>query len=120
MVDSGKNSQKKYGRLILVIVNILLILAAVFSSLIYSDHIRKEKTQMEVDAFCSTIEGMKQVSVRYLEMEKGYAANLADYIESQNMTMDEALEYIKESNSQKDRYAHQVVNNFNEYYPNNF
>ena len=54
-----KNSQKKYGRLILVIVNILLILAAVFSSLIYSDHIRKEKTQMEVDAFCSTIEGMK-------------------------------------------------------------
>lgn len=34
--------------------------------------------------------------------------------------MDEALEYIKESNSQKDRYAHQVVNNFNEYYPNNF
>ena len=53
-------------------------------------------------------------------MEKGYAANWADYIESQNMTMDEALEYIKESNSQKDRYAHQVVNNFNEYYPNNF
>lgn len=59
MVDMVKNSQKKYGRLILVIVNILLILAAVFSSLIYSDHIRKEKTQMEVDAFCSTIEGMK-------------------------------------------------------------
>ena len=58
MVDMVKNSQKKYGRLILVIVNILLILAAVFSSLIYSDHIRKEKTQMEVDAFCSTIEGM--------------------------------------------------------------
>ena len=108
MVDMVKNSQKKYGRLILVIVNILLILAAVFSSLIYSDHIRKEKTQMEVDAFCSTIEGMKQVSVRYLEMEKGYAANWADYIESQNMTMDEALEYIKESNSQKDRYAHIV------------
>ena len=108
MVDMVKNSQKKYGRLILVIVNILLILAAVFSSLIYSDHIRKEKIQMEVDAFCSTIEGMKQVSVRYLEMEKGYVANWADYIESQNMTMDEALEYIKESNSQKDRYAHIV------------
>lgn len=35
MVDMVKNSQKKYGRLILVIVNILLILAAVFSSLIY-------------------------------------------------------------------------------------
>lgn len=28
MVDMVKNSQKKYGRLILVIVNILLILAA--------------------------------------------------------------------------------------------
>lgn len=108
MVDIVKNSQRKYGRLILGIVNILLILAAVFSSMIYSDHIREEKTQMEVDAFCSTIEGMKQVSARYLEMEKGYATNWADYIESQNMTMDEALEYIKESNSQKDRYAHIV------------
>lgn len=64
--------------------------------------------QMEIDAFCSTMEGMKQVSVNYLEMEKGYADNWADYIERQNLTLNEALDYIKESNSQKDRYAHIV------------
>ncbi len=101
-----KNSQKKYGRIVLVIINILLILAAVFSSLFYSDYVRKEKIQMEIDSFCSTMEGMKQVSVNYLEMEKGYADNWADYIERQNLTLDEALDYIRESNSQKDRYAH--------------
>ena len=103
-----KNSQKRFGRIILVIINILLILAAVLSSLVYSDHIRNEKTQMQIDAFCSTMEGMKQVSGNYLEMEKGYAENWANYIERQNMTMDEALDYIKNSNSQKDRYAHIV------------
>lgn len=41
-------------------------------------------------------------------MEKGYAENWANYIERQNMTMDEALDYIKNSNSQKDRHAHIV------------
>ena len=52
-----KNSQKRFGR---------IILAAVLSSLVYSDHIRNEKTQMQIDAFCSTMEGMKQVSGNYL------------------------------------------------------
>ena len=103
-----KNSQKRFGRIILVIINILLILAAVLSSLVYSDHIRNEKTQMQIDAFCSTMEGMKQVSGNYLKMEKGYAENWANYIERQNMTMGEALDYIKNSNSQKDRHAHIV------------
>ena len=84
-----KNSQKRFGRIILVIINILLILAAVLSSLVYSDHIGNEKTQMQIDAFCSTMEGMKQVSGNYLKM-------------------DEALDYIKNSNSQKDRHAHIV------------
>lgn len=61
MKNMIKNSQKRFGRIILVIINILLILAAVLSSLVYSDHIRNEKTQMQIDAFCSTMEGMKQV-----------------------------------------------------------
>ena len=108
MADVAKTSRKKQGKVILSIVNILLILVAIISSLIYSDYVREEKIQMAVEAFCSTVEGMKQVSARYLEMEKGYAGNWADYIESRHMTMDEALEYIKESNSQKDRYAHIV------------
>ena len=103
-----KNSQRKYGKIVLTIFNILLILAAVFSSLSYSAYVRKEKMQMEIDAFCSTMEGMKQVSGNYLEMEKGYADNWASFIESQNMTLDEALTYIRDSNSQKDRYAHIV------------
>ena len=50
MVDMVKNSQKKYGRLILVIVNILLILAAVFSSLIYE--IPDNRRTDQCDGFC--------------------------------------------------------------------
>lgn len=46
---------------------------------------------MEIDAFCSTMEGMKQVSRNYLEMEKAYATNWAAYIEDKNMSRDEVL-----------------------------
>lgn len=63
---------------------------------------------MEIDAFCSTMEGMKQVSRNYLEMEKAYATNWVAYIEDKNMSRDEVLAYIRETNSQKDRYAHIV------------
>lgn len=88
-----KNSQKRFGRIILVIINILLILAAVLSSLVYSDHIRNEKTQMQIDAFCSTMEGMKQVSGNYLKMEKGYAENWANSMKAYNF-----LEFIRSYN----------------------
>ena len=76
-----------------VIINILLILAAVLSSLVYSDHIRNEKTQMQIDAFCSTMEGMKQVSGNYLKMEKGYAENWANSMKAYNF-----LEFIRSYN----------------------
>ena len=71
-----KNSQKRFGRIILVIINILLILAAVLSSLVYSDHIRNEKTQMQIDAFCSTMEGMMQVSGNLSEDGEGICREL--------------------------------------------
>ena len=105
IVEGSKN---KLIKMILVVFNILLIFTAVLSSLNYSNHVRNEKMQMEIDAFCSTMEGMKQVSANYLNMEKGYAENWASYIKSQNMDMQEALAYIRENNAQKDRYAHIV------------
>ena len=108
MKEVVQGSQKKVVKIIMVMVNIMLIFTAVFSSLHYSNRVREEKMQMEIDAFCSTMEGMKQVSRNYLEMEKAYAANWAAYIEDKKMTRDEALAYIRETNSQKDRYAHIV------------
>ena len=50
----------------------------------------------------------KQVSENYLSTEKGYADDWAAYIASCHMTAEEALDYIRTTNTQEDRAAHLV------------
>ena len=54
------------------------------------------------------VESTKQVSENYLSTEKGYADNWAAYIASCHMTAEEALDYIRTTNTQEDRAAHLV------------
>ena len=104
--DVEKNtSAVKY---ILVMANIILILISIGFSWGYSQNLKKEQKAAKLDAFCATIESMKQVSDNYLRMELGYAKDWAQYIERNDMTIDEALDYINASNHQEDRYAHIV------------
>lgn len=93
---------------ILVLANIILILISIVFSWAYSQNLRKEQKAVKLDAFCATIESMKQVSDNYLRMELGYAKDWAQYIERNDMTIEEALNYINASNHQEDRYAHIV------------
>lgn len=87
---------------ILLFCNIILILGSVLSVFIYSENFRKENRKMQMETFSSTIESMKKVSENYLYTERGYADNWAEYITDQNMSEDEALEYIRSTNTQKD------------------
>ncbi|WP_455500365.1 hybrid sensor histidine kinase/response regulator [Gemmiger sp.] len=63
---------------------------------------------MKQDAFFTTVESMKQVSENYFYTEQGYVNDWKSYIESQHMTEEEALEFIRATNSQQDRAAHIV------------
>lgn len=49
------------------------------------------------------VESMKQVSENYLSTEKGYADDWAAYIASCHMTAEEALDYIRTTNTQENR-----------------
>lgn len=84
-------------RNILILGNILLILVAITFVLYYATDVRRDREDMERDTFTSTVETMKQISVRYLDTERQSAENWAAYIENQQMTMDEALAYIQAS-----------------------
>ena len=96
------------GKLILGAINFILIVTAIISSLFYSNYMKKRQVDVEVDAFCNTVESMKQVARNYLELERGYVIDWAKYIEEQNYTMDEALDYIRKTNGRSDRYANIV------------
>lgn len=54
------------------------------------------------------VESTKQVSENYLSTEKGYADDWAAYIASCHMTAEEALDYIRTTNTQEERAAHLV------------
>lgn len=103
--DMQKDSLR---RAVLLICNLVMILIAGILAVLYSENFRKENSRLQMENFCTAIESMKQLSESYLYTEKGYVDDWAQYITRKNMTMDEALEYIRTANTQEDRYAHIV------------
>lgn len=100
----GMSSKK----MMILLCNVLLVVATLISVLLYSSHLEKQQQQTKLDSFISAVESMKQISENYLATEEIFAKNWANYIENNNMSMDEALNYIKLANTQSDRFAHIV------------
>lgn len=50
----------------------------------------------------------KQVSQNYLDNERGYVKNWAHYISEHDMTLEEALEFLRGINTNRERFAHIV------------
>ncbi len=96
------------SRAALLLCNIILIAGMIVAAVVYSRVITRQRNNLRKDAFCTTVESMKQVSENYFVTEKGYVNNWSQYISSQHMTMDEALEFIRTINTQPDRVAHIV------------
>ena len=48
----------------------------------------------------------KQVSQNYLDSERGYVENWAAYILEHDMTLEEALEFLRGINTNRERFAH--------------
>ena len=92
----------------LIFCNIILVLGMICAAVIYSHTFTRQKNTLQRETFCNTVEALKQVSQNYLETEKGYADDWAAYIEAQHMTAEEALEYIRTTNTQENRTAHLV------------
>lgn len=93
---------------LLVLVNLFLILDMVAIAVIYSRTVLAQRNQMRRDSFCTMTESMKKVSENYLNTEKGYVDDWAAYISARHMTAEEALDYIRTTNTHTDRAAHLV------------
>lgn len=115
-----KNKENK-TKLILIICNIMLILLTVTAAGIYSRHIYQTQQETKEAGFTRMVESMKQVSRNYLDSERGYAKELAQYMYSQNMTLEEALDFLRSINTSKDRLIHIVdmdtYEAYSSYYP---
>ena len=108
MEKADVNKKYRVLKLFVIPYNLILIAAILFVLFAYSDKIDTKQRSTALKSFCTTVESMKQISLNYLETERGYVSDWAEYIESQQMNIEEAVDYMQMANSHKDRYAHLV------------
>ena len=115
-----KKGDKKV-KLLLLICNTILIAGMLIATIFYSRQINTNQKEAKTDDFIKTIESMKLVSTNYLNSERGYVQNWAHYISEENMTLDDALEFLRTINTNSERFAHIIdmdtFKAYSSYYP---
>lgn len=102
------NHTEKGYKIALWISNVLLMLLAVTASVIYAHNVRASQVQAKKQDFITTVESMKSVSQNYLDSERGYVEDWAACINGQQMTLPEALDFLRHINTNPARYIHIV------------
>ena len=81
----------------LLLVNLLLILGIIIYVFLYSRNERQTVLKNEVDTFLEMTVAMERVTANYLETEQGICDAWARYINSEDMTIEEAISFVKAS-----------------------
>ncbi len=82
---------------IVVFINVIIISAMLIFVVLYSRSENKESFQNRIDQFENTTVTLEQVTENYLEGEQRICDVWARYINSKNLTIDEAADYIRAS-----------------------
>lgn len=107
-MEALNQGKKRMNKFVLILCNIALVAIAVFFTVWYSNNVKSSQEQLRLENFCTTVDTMRQISERNLSRELSDAASWASYIEQAQMTMEEAMDYIRAANSQEDCEAHFV------------
>ena len=92
----------------IVMVNVALMGAILAFVTLYSSHERKENYQTQVEHFVNTTIAMERVTGNYLEGEQGICDNWAQYINSQDLTLEEAAAYVRATHVNATTSAHLI------------
>ena len=92
----------------IVIANIALMSAILVFVALYSNYERKGNYRSRVDHFVNATVAMEQVTGNYLEGEQGICDNWAQYINNQDLTLEEAAAYIRATHVTVDVSSHLI------------
>lgn len=95
-------------RIWIIIVNILIMTAMLTFVVIYSNLEKKNTIQRQIEHFENTTITMERVTENYLEGEQRICDVWAHYINSEGMTIEEAVSFIRVSHVLKNSSAHIV------------
>lgn len=105
VVPLTKNRAKN---ILLVTGNVFLAIALVVAILIYTNVSKTQREQTRLNSFCNIVDSMKRFSQNTLSVEKNCVDNWAAFINQNDLTAEEALDYIRTVNKQSNRIAHLV------------
>ena len=92
----------------IVVANIALMSAILAFVVLYSNYEKKENYRHQVEHFVNTTIAMERVTGNYLEGEQGICDNWTQYINSQNLTLEEATAYVRTTHAQASTSAHLI------------
>ena len=95
-------------KILIIFVNVLIIAAILGFVVLYSGFESRDSYQRQIEHFQTTTVTMEQVTQNYLEGEQRICDVWARYINNQNMTIEEAVEYIRSSHVLAHTSAHLV------------
>ena len=91
-----------------IIVNVLIMIAMLTFVVLYSGFEHRDMTQRQIEHFENTTVTMEHVTENYLEGEQRICDVWARYINSKDMTMEEAASFISISHVLPNASAHIV------------
>ncbi len=92
----------------IVIVNVVIMITILIFVVLYSGYESKISYQRQIEHFESTTVAMEQVTANYLEGEQRICDVWAHYINSADMTIEEATGYIRDSHVLANTSAHLI------------
>ena len=81
----------------IILINVLLIFGIFIYVFTYSRHERKKALDNEIETFLEMTVAMEHVTANYLETEQGICDAWARYINSEDMTIEQAISFVKAS-----------------------
>ena len=91
-----------------IIVNVFIMIAMLIFVVLYSNTQSQNSAQRQIEHFENTTIAMERVTENYLEGEQRICDVWARYINSRNMTIDEAVSFIRISHVLPNASAHIV------------
>ena len=93
---------------IVIFINAIIMAAILAFVVLYSRFESRESFRRQIDHFENTTVGLEQVTENYLEGEQRICDVWARYINSRNMTMEEAADFIRASHVLANTSAHLI------------
>ena len=92
----------------IIIANVALMSAILAFVALFSNYERKENYRSQVEHFVNTTIALERVTGNYLEGEQEICDNWAQYINSQELTLEEAAAYVRATHAKGATSAHLI------------